>query len=848
MNTSVNNAVTLAPSPQLSKGEEYNFLKLEGTTLLQALSGNIWIDYNEHDPGVTTLEQLCYALTDLSYRAEFSVADLLSNERNQINLRRQGLYIPKRIFPCNPVTENDYRKLIMDRVHEVKNVWISPFIRNKCHPSRNVAGLYHIRLYIPDDIIRRHECPERFIEEIRHQVFAVYNQHRGLCEDIQKISVLCSESLFVEDAAIIVKQDVSAEKALAEALFAIQQQVSPEVLRYSLQQEKNQEKTSGEIFNGPLMHNGFIHNYDLGEQPETVPVRNIAGAISAKESILNVSDISLRAKGKIYQEADTIEVENNAILQLDVHQALRKIRVFRQGIEIQANESLTLKELAQLWHKQRQTFPLDDQYSEIYPDPKGKNRHLENYYSIQDQYPNVYGINQFGLPEESSDLRQAQAKQFKAYLLVFEQVLANFLSQLSHIKDLYCIEKQQWQTYFYQFLDNSVPNIEPLLNTERYYEGLQQIVESPSVNIERRNQFLDLLLALYGEELSADSIWVTSKEHCCHDSRQEQVILAKLAFLHWLVFSTHNRGKGFNYLKFPGRFNLAGMAIKARIQLGMGLPGSGSLRQFLEDSPFKLDQSDASLKPIRKGQTDIENEFSPCSMEQLSEQTVDESSYEQAFSTIQSLHKQYNGLPEELIQSLGDASNYRIGSFGGSEELSIVIRLQVSGEWLLLDGHHTHISANIYIQACLEIIAPIHQHCQQLYIIEHNMLRFGRSRRHHPHGICGEDQMDEFDHCHPPHPCHHDFDYNFTITAVISTFWQNRTSKDYRRFVEEVIRANTPSHIAIRYCYLKPWQNCYFEELYYSWRLALYYQKDKRAIVNTSAQLRDFLVRHQNRR
>ena len=51
-----------------------------GLKHIQRLSSEIWTDYNLHDPGITTLELLCYALTDLSYRASFPIADLLATK------------------------------------------------------------------------------------------------------------------------------------------------------------------------------------------------------------------------------------------------------------------------------------------------------------------------------------------------------------------------------------------------------------------------------------------------------------------------------------------------------------------------------------------------------------------------------------------------------------------------------------------------------------------------------------------------------------------------------------------------------------------------------------------------
>src|SRR5436309_16077680 len=115
--------ITIDPQASLNPGLDFAALKAEGVAIVQRLAGEIWTDYNEHDPGVTTLEQLCYALTGLSYRAEFALPDLLADRQGRIDMRRQALFGPRRILPCNPVTPNDYRRLLVDRVEAVANAW-----------------------------------------------------------------------------------------------------------------------------------------------------------------------------------------------------------------------------------------------------------------------------------------------------------------------------------------------------------------------------------------------------------------------------------------------------------------------------------------------------------------------------------------------------------------------------------------------------------------------------------------------------------------------------------------------------------------------------------------------------
>ena len=63
------NEKTIVPRPVTTLS--YSFLKQKGIEYVQQLAGKIWTDYNEHDPGITILEELCYAILDLDYRTKF---------------------------------------------------------------------------------------------------------------------------------------------------------------------------------------------------------------------------------------------------------------------------------------------------------------------------------------------------------------------------------------------------------------------------------------------------------------------------------------------------------------------------------------------------------------------------------------------------------------------------------------------------------------------------------------------------------------------------------------------------------------------------------------------------------
>ena len=138
----------------------------------------------------------------------------------------------------------------------------------------------------------------------------------------------------------------------------------------------------------------------------------------------------------------------------------------------------------------------------VLPFPAGNYLDVENYYSIQNDFPQTYGISYIGLPSTATEERKAQAKQLKAFLLFFEQLLANYLSQLGHIKQLFSIDAGINETYFWQPL-TGVPGVEPLLKSSyatAIPDLLKKLENTSSGN--RRNNFLDHLLGQFGEDFT----------------------------------------------------------------------------------------------------------------------------------------------------------------------------------------------------------------------------------------------------------------------------------------------------------------------------------------------------------
>jgi hypothetical protein len=794
--------VTITNTPPANPGLNYADLLAEGIALTQEFSGEVWTDYNESDPGVTTLEQLCYALTDLSYRAEMPLENLLvERPGGRINPRRQALHPARRIFPCNPLTIDDYRRLLLDRIPSLGNVWLEP---HRAPSPRAVNGLYDILIYVPS--LTPPPCtPQDEDRELRTAVQRIYVRHRNVCEDLRSICIARPVRTIVEADANIADAP-SPETILAQMLFRAGLLLAPEPRRRSLQSLMNDGVEPSAIFNGPLLTRGFIDSDQLPPKAVSIRVQDLIRTMARSAGVISLRGVKVRAGDETYDGNASIPVAPNAVLRLETSPVRGRftIRLLRNGLEITPDPVRVQRELDRLWAGQRRAYPLSEQYEQFFGFPSGKWADPERYYSIQNQFPGVYGINAYGVPADAGPMRTAQAKQFKGYLMVFDQLLADFFAQLAHAKDLYSTDAALSPTYFFQYLDRAVPNVQPLLLPD-YYEGLKRIVAKEDDTIERRNRFLDFLLALYGESLDASTVWSLNAQNEDASTIDARLLHAKLELLRRIVAVSHNRGRGFDYLERPSRGNHSGMEMKIRIQLGMDALDTHPLAEVADELGVHI--SSDEREPVN-------GRALPRHTEVIEEQ----------FATVTPSQElvPLNGMSigESLLRG-ADVEQIRVGKLPGDTMYSVVWKSDA--EWRLASKHADRDNAMNAGAALAASLRTLRRRCQQLYIVEHTLLRYGRFR---------DDRRDQ------------PFSYSFTATAVLSPPASLRRDDDYRTFAREVIRENTPACVLIDDLFLTHAQMICFEALYWTWRRALR-QQNRREMARTSADLREFLQRHE---
>lgn len=112
--------LTISKNPSLPLAQNFQELRNAGLEYIRALGSSIWTDYNIHDPGITMLEVLCYAITDCGYRATFKIKDLLAEPDGTAN---PDLFTARTILHNKAITTADYRKLFID-LPGIHNAWL----------------------------------------------------------------------------------------------------------------------------------------------------------------------------------------------------------------------------------------------------------------------------------------------------------------------------------------------------------------------------------------------------------------------------------------------------------------------------------------------------------------------------------------------------------------------------------------------------------------------------------------------------------------------------------------------------------------------------------------------------
>jgi hypothetical protein len=544
----MNELLTIPKEISAEYGKDYAWLRSQGRQYIEDLSARLWTDYNTHDPGITFLELMCYAITDLGYRIAMPVQDLVASPKdNEAEMHKQFISALN-ILPNAPVTTNDYREIFL-RIDGVKNAWLlkhqtslianykdqqPPKVRY-ANPETEVPlagkelkfslkGLYDILIEFEEFEEKDETIVADMKKEILKHVRSAYLYFRDLCEDVVDIKEVPEQEV-VLCADIELDPKADPELVWANIAFAVNQYLSPDINFYSLKEMQAKGKTSDEIFDGPVFDYGSI-KLDQNDPHTVFTKKGFVDDEEVRNSSLRInirlSDI-IRVINKVpgvklirsiaFAFCSCEETDPSKVAQLfdkDVWTLCIKpghkpvlcldntvLNFYKDIIPIQLKQTEARAQLDALnaAHKRK----LEASSIEDLPMPLGDYRKIDQYATMQNQLPETYGVGPFGLPDSVGTPRKSQAKQLKGYLLFIDQILSNYFSQLAHVKTLLSADNSIAATYFSNVvtklkdIDSIMPNWEHASADTFKKAKLDQYPE-------RKNQFLDHLLARFNEQ------------------------------------------------------------------------------------------------------------------------------------------------------------------------------------------------------------------------------------------------------------------------------------------------------------------------------------------------------------
>lgn len=406
----------------------------------------------------------------------------------------------------------------------------------------------------------------------------------------------------------------------------------------------------------------------------------------------------------------------------------------------------------------------------------------------------------------NSPAQRSMRHQLRSYLLLFDQLMANFCGDLAGIRALYSTSLTHDHSYQIQVL---TPQQFEGINQhypQQPVDKLQQIQACFDDYPQRKGRIFNYLLALYGERYPDD---FHRRFNCYHTPEQLewQLLRYKQQFIHQIASLTAERGSGPNLqdTNIPG-----GYIRRIALLLGMQPPDqpiySRSITQHLLNivSNHHFEQSDIGQKTLFRLRNTLQSQLSDVPQYDHS-QTLTDQQIRQMRSAIFALKGQT--MPVSLLQHGIDHHRYQI--LKRTKEGDYQLFFKYSDEdpqQLLYIGRHRQrqklVQFSHYLQQWL---IKLNQESEGIYVVEHITLR----------------------------PCQNaaqtkeqDDPYSQQISLILPGFTARHHHPLFRRQAQDIIERNSPAHLLIHYHWLSFYDFCRFETLYLNWRKARAHQQN----------------------
>ena len=676
---------------------------------------------------------------------------------------------------------------------------------------------FTISCYDPSeiDIVLAHfSVPKNYIELVTlfkdkkskvdttfQKVHKKLHQNRNFTEDY-----LCLSTIESIEIGICVDIEIEPQSNVVDVMAQIQialfDVINPPIRFYTLAQLLDQGYHSEDLFLGPKLDHGFLKEEELSkcDLPTAIHTSDIIAVLMGIKGVISVNTLLLTAydkNGKPIPGSSsqpwslTLSGEVNPIFT----PKKSKILLFQKKIPflLSENNQMLVDQRIEIYKSQQKNYKLLNTNNEL-PFPSGTFYQLDEYYSIQDEFPQNYGLGKNQLSNKESDSRKAQVNQLKGYLHFYDQILADFFNQLYHSKnilDTVTIDR----SYFPKYLSKNDWNGGEFYSKELYTDSFEDnlwipnddqisIYENKTEFYERRNRALDHLMSRFGESFN-DYVFMMYQVN--QDAKglgelsfqYEDLIQDKQNFINDYPKISSKRGIGMDY-------------INPNTLTPPDFWGSNSRGGYEQRVAKLLGINDTSLR-------DIANDDSPQS--QLSIPTKLGVIHFKIQSPATDLAIKWNWLQEHIF----DPNVYTIHK--SSTKYYLYLEKDATKIAKVDKPFATFEVAHDYYNSLLQ---TLNEAFENFYSIEHLLLRplLTSNIDNDLLTVCLQDDCKDEANNDP---------YSFKATIVLPGYLTRFRNLTFRKYAEKIFRQEAPAHVVLKICWVNANDMKKFQLAYKNW-------------------------------
>lgn len=797
---------------------DFFYLRKKGIEYIESFGSKLWTDFNEHDPGITMLEMICYAISDLGMRLNLPIENILESNDSNKGIPKQ-FFKASEVLSSSPVTQNDYRKLFID-IKGVRNCWLAKHEKTvyvdckkdklsydskdfddlaatpNLRKSFELNGLYD--LYVDFESSKPSE-----IEIVKEKIRKQYHSNRNICEDLVDIKKVTDYPIKI-CADIEVATEADEELVHANVIDALESYLSTTVNFYSLKQMMDKGYSTLEIFDGPSLENGFIDTKELltADLRNEVRLSDIMRIIMSVPDVLLIKDISLGNCGgddlenkwliclAEYQKpvicAKSVFNYNKGLLPLNINQA--QVKIYLDAIKAEKDKATTNAS--------------QNKELEI---PNGEYLNTDFYTTIQNDFPETYGIGEVGLPSRASIERKSKAKQLKGYLLFFDQILGSYFKQLGQISELLSVSGNLTRTLFTQVV-NDIEGADDIVNGYENYNDetiTALLFDQQDNNIERRNKILDHLLSRFAENFS-EYVFVNKT---IYGSTTDQVVLRdKENFLKDYKVVSKERGNAFDYYRQPianlwNTTNVSGAEKRISRLIGIKDYSRRNLSNSFVQMYNFIDTDNQSVYRWRIVDQNDEIVLSSTA-EYFDTSAANKELYFAVLQIIQTReYKIKEAFKNGTIQDLSIIDNILIQQSDAGKYSYDIINPAIKDKKnpnRIIARRFEYYNLKDLEKSILELIRFMKEDFTEegMFLIEHMMLRPDVNLTTVNPDTFMPICADECDNCEPIDP------YSYRVSVVLPGYTLRFANADFRNYIEKIIKEELPAHVLAKICWI----------------------------------------------